>query len=137
MFLLDTNVISELRRAKPHGAVVKWFANTPQQQQWIAAISFGEIQTGIERARITVPLKADEIERWADEIMATASVLAADAPIFRLHTKLMIGKTMDLYEDAMIAATAIRHNLIVVTRNTADFDPFPVRTFNPFLGGSK
>ena len=100
----------------------------------MAAISFGEIQAGISRSRRTDPAKADEIEVWANELMETANIISADAATYRLHAQLMSGRSGDIYEDAMIAATAIQHRLTLATRNVRDFEQFAVETFNPFKG---
>ena len=64
MYLLDTNVISELRRPKPHGAVLAWFASTGQARLYVSAVSVGEIQLGVERCRAQDPKKAHDIEAW-------------------------------------------------------------------------
>ena len=76
--------------------------------------------------------KAAEIEQWADLVAASYNVLSMDAASFRHWAKLMHRRSDTLYEDAMIAATAIRHQLKVVTRNVVDFSDFGVELFNPF-----
>lgn len=132
MYLLDTNIISELRRPRPHGAVRAWFASLEPAAATISAVSAGEIQEGIERTRTTDPMKALEIEAWLVEYLSSITVLPLDADIFRNWARLMPKKQWHLGFDAMIAATAIRHGLIVATRNSGDFQHFPVQLFNPF-----
>ena len=132
MYLLDTNVISELRRLKPHGAVLAWLQSVADSDLHISAVSLGEIQAGIELTRDQDAAKAAEIEQWADLMAGSYNVLPMDAATFRLWAKLMHRRSDTLYEDAMIAATAIRHQLKVVTRNVADFAAFGVELFNPF-----
>jgi predicted nucleic acid-binding protein len=132
MYLLDTNVISELRRPRPHGAVLTWIESAADIDLHISAVSLGEIQSGIEITRDQDEVKASEIERWADLIAASYTVLPMDADTFRIWARLMHHRSDTLYEDAMIAATAIRHRLTVVTRNVADFVDFGVELFNPF-----
>ena len=70
MFLLDTNVISETRRNKPHGAVLAWLRQAPSEGLYLSAISFGEIQRGIELTRALDPVKADAIEAWHRSFVA-------------------------------------------------------------------
>ncbi|HEY4891646.1 MAG TPA: type II toxin-antitoxin system VapC family toxin [Reyranella sp.] len=132
MYLLDTNVVSELRRARPHGAVLAWLRSVDHRVLRVSAVSLGEIQAGIELTRDHDPGRAAEIERWADEVARTYEVLAMDTPIYRTWARLMHGKSDTLADDARIAATALVHNLIVVTRNVRDFQPFGVPTLNPF-----
>ena len=132
MYLLDTNVISELRRPRPHGAVVAWLESVADADLHLSAVTLGEIQAGIELARDQEAAKADEIERWADQVAASYNVLPMDAETFRIWARLMHRRSDTLYEDAMIAATAKRHKLTVVTRNVRDFAPFDVALFNPF-----
>lgn len=134
MYLLDTNVISELRRPRPHGAVLSWLRETDDANLHISAVSLGEIQAGIELTRDQDPIKAAEIEMWADLVAASHNILPMDAQIFRLWARLMHHKSDTVYEDAMIAATALAHNLTVVTRNVRDFVRFDAPTFNPFVG---
>ena len=132
MFLLDTNVISELRRAKPHGAVLSWLRAAPEQDLHLSAVSLGEIQAGIELTREQDPTKADALESWVEQVAASYNVLPMDAETFRIWARLMHRRSNTLYEDAMIAATAKRHQLTVVTRNVGDFAHFGVALFNPF-----
>ncbi|HWT17595.1 MAG TPA: type II toxin-antitoxin system VapC family toxin [Variovorax sp.] len=132
MYLLDTNVISELRRPRPHGAVVAWLAPIADSDLYLSAVTLGEIQAGIELTRDQDAVKADEIEKWAALLGASYNVLPMDAETFRLWAKLMHRSSNTLYEDAMIAATARQHALTVVTRNVNDFAGFGVQVFNPF-----
>jgi toxin FitB len=132
MYLLDTNVVSELRRPRPHGAVLAWIESTADADLHISAVTLGEIQAGIEITRNQDAEKARAIEQWADQVAATYNVLPMDAQTFRLWARLMHRRSDTLYEDAMIAATARQHELTVVTRNTGDFKPFGVKLLNPF-----
>ena len=132
MFLLDTNIVSELRKIRPHGAVVAWIESVADADLHLSAVTLGEIQAGIEITRDQDVIKAAEIEAWADQAAATYNVLPIDAATFRVCAKLMHRQSNTVYEDAMIAATAIAHKLTVVTRNTRDFERFNVPLFNPF-----
>ncbi|MFG0787323.1 type II toxin-antitoxin system VapC family toxin [Delftia tsuruhatensis] len=132
MYLLDTNIISELRRPRPHGAVLAWLQALPEPELHLSAVSLGEIQAGIELTRQQDAEKAREIERWADLVSASYNVLPMDAESFRIWARLMHGRSDALYEDAMIAATAIRHRLVEATRNIRDFADFGVALVNPF-----
>lgn len=132
MYLLDTNIVSELRRPRPHGAVVAWLRDVRNEDLHISAVTIGEIQAGVEITREHDEAKAAEIEAWLEQFAQTHNVIAMDATAFRSWARLMHRKADDLIEDAMIAATAAIHNLIVVTRNVRDFEGFNVLTLNPF-----
>jgi predicted nucleic acid-binding protein len=132
VYLLDTNVVSELRRPKPRGAVVVWLETIDDADLSISAVTIGEIQAGVENIREQDVGKAAEIETWLARIVETHNVLPMDARAFRCWARLMHRRSNDLIEDAMIAATAEVNNLIVATRNVKDFAPFGARTFNPF-----
>jgi toxin FitB len=132
MYLLDTNVVSELRRARPHGAVLAWVESVRDEDLHVSAVTIGEIQSGIEITREQDEAKAAAIEAWLEQVAGTYNVLSIDARIFRAWARLMHRRTDALIEDAMIAATAAVHHLTVVTRNVRDFRGFGVPTLNPF-----
>lgn len=132
MYLLDTNIISELRRPKPHGSVIQWIEAVDDSDLHLSAVTIGEIQAGIERARETDPAKAESIQLWLDQIAQSYNILPMNAAAFRLWARLMHRRSDTLYEDAMIAATASIHNLTIVTRNIADFTSFGLPLINPF-----
>lgn len=132
MYLLDTNVVSELRRARPHGAVLAWLRQVRDEDLHISAVTIGEIQSGIEITREQDQAKASEIETWLEQVAESYNVLNMDARTFRVWARLMHRRTDDLVEDAMIAATAAIHRLTIATRNVRDFEGFGVPTFNPF-----
>ena len=133
MFLLDTNVISELRKPRPHGAVLQWYGTVSLNQIAIPAVVIAELQAGAERTRRQDPAKSLELELWIDQMMLKIPILPMDGAIFREWARLMVGKSDDLSEDAMIAATARIRQLTVVTRNEKDFAHFGVPVLNPFL----
>ena len=81
MFLLDTNVVSELRRVRPHGAVVAWLNSVSKTNLRICALTLGEIQRGVEMTRARDPAKAREIEIWADKLENSFAVIPADAAV--------------------------------------------------------
>ena len=132
MYLLDTNIISETRRQRPHGAVMGWLAAAHPATLRISAISAGEIQSGIELTRRRDTAKAHELDEWLDEVLNRYEVISMDARTFRVWSKLKLGRSQTLYDDAMIAAAAIVHQLTIVTRNVRDFESFDVPTFDPF-----
>ncbi len=131
-YLLDTNIISELRKSRPHGAVVAWIKEIPEPALFVAAITIGEIQAGIEITRGRDRVKAEEIETWLNQLVEAQQVIPADAAIFRRWARLMHGRPDHHLEDALIAATALDHDLTIATRNTKDFMSFGVRLVNPF-----
>ena len=132
MFLLDTNVVSELRKRKPHQGVIAWIQAAPEESLFISAVTVGEIQAGIEITRTQDASKATEIEDWLDAVAESYSVLPADAPVFRRWAQLMHRQPDHHLEDALIAATALVRGLTVVTRNVHDFEPFGVSLIDPF-----
>lgn len=131
-YLLDTNVVSELRKRRPHGGVVAWLESVDDAQLYLSAVTLGEIQAGIELTREQDPDKAKEIEAWLELVAGAYNVLPMNAVTFRAWARLMHRKSDTLYEDAMIAATAIVHGLTVATRNEADFQALGLVVFNPF-----
>jgi predicted nucleic acid-binding protein len=132
VYLLDTNVVSELRKPRPHAAVVRWIGSVEDHTLHLATVTLGEIQAGIELTREQDPGKAGEIEAWLELLSASLNVLTMDGAAFRCWAKLMHRQSDTLYEDAMIAAVAKVNGLTVVTRNVRDFTGFGVPVLNPF-----
>jgi predicted nucleic acid-binding protein len=76
MYLLDTNVVSELRRPRPHGGVVAWLHTVPDSDLYVSAVTIGDIQAGIELTREQAPEKAAEIESWLEQVAQSFNVLS-------------------------------------------------------------
>ena len=132
MYLLDTNIVSELRKPKPHGGVIAWVAAQEASTLFVSAMTIAEIQRGIELTRAQDAPKATQLEEWLDELLVTGQVLALDAAVCREWARMLHGKSDTLIEDAFIAATAKVHGLEVVSRNVRDFKALGVKTLNPF-----
>ena len=82
-YLLDTNVVSELRKPRPHGAVLAWLQSLEDADLYLSAVTLGEIQAGIELTREQDKGKADEIEAWLGSVSEAYNVLPMDAAVFR------------------------------------------------------
>lgn len=132
MYLMDTNVVSELRKTRPHGGLLAWLTDVPENSVQISAVTLGELQAGVEHTRRQDLAKAAEIEAWLDRVAGWERILPMDGRIFREWARLMAGSPAQLAQDAMIAATARVHGLTVVTRNVRDFKSFDVPVLNPF-----
>lgn len=132
MFLLDTSIVSELRKSKPHGGVMAWYDALRPEEISLPAIVIGEIALGIEVIRPREPRRAAELTRWLDSLDSGFAILPATSAIYRVWGQLMHKRQQQLSNDALIAATALYHGLTVATRNVADFTPFGVLVTNPF-----
>lgn len=135
MYRLDTNVVLELPRPRPHKAVPNWIMEVPADRIFLSAVTVGEIQAGIEITREQDAAKTRELESWLDQVVASYGVLSMDVAAFREWARLKHRKSDTLIEDAMIAATAKVHGLTVATRNVRDFKALGVALFNPFGSG--
>jgi len=135
-YLLDTNIVSELRKRKPHGAVLAWMDTLRPEQISLSAVTIGDLQAGAELTRKIDPAKAAEIENWLTVTEGTFPVIPMDSACFREWARLKAGKSSELIEEAMIVATARVHGLDVATRNEKDFGQFQVTVFNPFGFGA-
>jgi len=131
-FLLDTNIVSETRRPRPHGGVMAWLASVSDDDIFVPAVVIGELQTGVEELRRNDPSRAAAIEFWIDGLGARLNILPADQAVFRQWARLMNRRSRAHEADGLIAATAQVHALTVATRNISDFADFGVATFNPF-----
>jgi predicted nucleic acid-binding protein len=132
MYLLDTNIVSETRKPRPHPAVLEWIRSVSKSEMFLAAVTLGELQKGVEITRRQDMQKAAEIGEWIDRLASAYEILPADEPIFREWARLMRGRSNPKWEDGLIAATARIHRLVVATRNVRDFEGFGVEAFNPF-----
>lgn len=132
MYLLDTNVVSELRKLKPHGAVVAWMSKVSDTSIALSAVTIGEIQAGIEISREQDKEKAKQLENWLNQVESVYNVIPLNVQIFRRWGKIMHRQSNTILEDGLIAATAIENNLTVVTRDEKDFKRLKVNVLNPF-----
>lgn len=133
MILLDTNVISELRKPRPHGAVLAWYQQIPSASLYLSSVTIYELQAGAERTRVADRTKAAELDRWISGLEKRFAVLAFNAIEARVTAALMRNISLEHLEDAMIAATALASGFTVATRNTKDFERFGIAMVNPFL----
>jgi toxin FitB len=132
-FLLDTNIISEIRKPRPHGAVLAWFMAHQSASFATPAVALFELQMGAEKLRAQDPDRAAAFDLWVGRIAAGSNVLPLDAAAAREAARLLSKSSMALMADAMIAAIARVNGLTVATRNTRDFERFAVPLVNPFL----
>lgn len=136
MFLLDTNVVSELRRGhRADSGVTDWFdARTPDELS-LSVITVGEIRQGIEQLRRREPAQADALDRWAHGLVQFYEdrLLYVDGDVAEEWGRLRATRSLPVV-DALLAATARVHNLTLVTRNVRDFVGTGARLLNPFTG---
>lgn len=137
MYLLDTNVISELRQGKPRqsGAVRVWAAGVPAGQLYLSAICILELEKGVMLLERRTPPQGSALRAW----------LGATVRAFEGRVLPFTGNTAALCaalhipdprpeRDAMIAASALEHRLTLVTRNTSDFANMGLHVLDPFAG---
>ena len=132
MYLLDTNVVSELRKPRPDQAVLNWLKSVPDADLFLPAVVLGELQRGVEQLRARDPERAALVEQWVDQLASSYEVVAMDARVFREWARLVERRPGQLVVDAMIAATAAVHGLTVVSRNVRDFERLGASVLNPF-----
>ena len=133
MILLDTVVLSELRKTKPDTNVQTYLKAQAEGTTFLSALSIGEMEAGIERQRHLNPPFADELAQWlvALELQFSQYILPLTPAIAKLWGRLCV-QTGNKGIVNLIAATALCHNLAIVTRNTKHFEPTGVRVLNPF-----
>jgi len=135
MQLLDTNVVSELRKSNCHPKVQAWAAAQPTDRLYISAITVLEIQRGISQvSRRGDEAQAAALNRWLEDMLLPAfagRILPVDHEVARRAALLPWADARD-YRDPLIAATALLNDATVVTRNTRDFESSGVRLTNPW-----
>lgn len=132
-YLLDTNVVSELRRARPDPAVVRWFDDARSGELFLSVLTVGEIRLGVLRLRERDPRQAEAIGAWLDGLEAgyAGRILPVDAAVARRSAELTTARPLPVV-DALIAATAVEHGAVLVTRSTADLAGVDVPMIDPF-----
>jgi predicted nucleic acid-binding protein len=132
-YLLDTNVVSEVRKRRPDPRVLEWFDRTSGTELFLSVLVLGEIRQGVERRRRTDPRVAISLDEWLSELHRTFAdrVLPITAEIADQWGELNVPDPVPTV-DGLLAATALVHGLILVTRNTADVARTGVVTLDPF-----
>lgn len=135
-FLLDTNVISEIRkRERAHPNVVRWVAGAPAREMGTSVVVLAEIRRGIELKRRGDPKQAEALDRWFSQMRARLGdrVLPIDEPIAEAWAMMSVPDPLPLI-DGLLAATARVHGMTLVTRNVDDVARTGVSIVNPFAG---
>ena len=133
-FLLDTNIISEIRkRDRAHPNIVRWVARTPVEEIGTSVLVLAEIRRGIELKRRSDPEQAKSLDRWFSQMRTGLRdrVLPIDEPVAEAWALLGIPNPLPLI-DGLLAATAKVHGLTLVTRNVADIAVAGVSLLDPF-----
>lgn len=132
-FLLDTNVVSELRKRRADQQVRKWFAGVAGCELFLSVLVLGEIRQGIERLRQRDPVAADGLDGWLAELEQGYSdrVLPVTAAVADRWGRLNVPDPLPTV-DGLLAATALVHGMVLVTRNVTDVKSTGVATLNPF-----
>ena len=134
MYLLDTVVISELRKRQPAPAVVRWLSQRVESELFLSVLTIGEIQRGIVGKRQDDPAFADALSAWLDALLRNYGdrILPVSIEVARLRGDLS-WRAKHNGADVLIAATALSRGLMVVTRNVRHFEPLGVKVLNPFV----
>lgn len=138
MFLLDTNVVSELRKAKSGKAdkgVIAWAESTPAIDFYVSAITILELEIGVLLIQRRDPEQGIVLRRWLDQQILPAfanRIISVDTAVAQRCAKLHVPDPC-AERDALIAASALVHGLAVVTRNVEDFNSTGVEVINPWI----
>lgn len=134
MFLLDTNIVSELRKgSRANRQVGSWFAEIDDSELFLSVLVIGELRQGVERARQRDAARAEHIDRWLQKLVDdyASRLLPVDARVAELWGRLNVPDPISTV-DGLLAATAIVHDLTLVTRNVKDVARTGARLLNPF-----
>lgn len=133
-FLIDTNIISEVRKGdRCDRAVAAWWAGVAEEDLWLSTLVLGEIRKGVELARRRDPAKASALEAWLGEVASGFAdrVLAIDGAVAEEWGRISAIRPVPVI-GALLAATAKANDLTLVTRNEADVAGLGVEVLNPF-----
>ena len=132
-YLIDTNIISELRRPKRSLPVVRWFGSVEVESLYLSVLTLGKLRCGVESLRLKDTTAATALDRWLAGIRSEFAdrILAVDDAVAEQWGRLSLGQPIPSI-DGLLAATALVHQLTIVTRNTADFERSGVACLNPF-----
>jgi len=134
MYLLDTCVLSELRKGKRADATVRaWFAQTPEEAHVVSVVVVGELRRGVELKRRRDPEAGAALDAWLHRTVAEFGdrILGIDALVADAWGRLGVPDPIPV-SDGLIAATALVHDLVLVTRNTRDFQRTGARLLDPW-----
>ncbi|MFQ5954009.1 MAG: type II toxin-antitoxin system VapC family toxin [Kiloniellales bacterium] len=133
-FLIDTNVVSETRKRVPDAQVLAWLQQVDQKDLFISVLTIGELTKGVAKRGHTDPRAAAALEHWVRGIERLFSdhVIPIDSEIAAAWGRLDADTPLPVV-DALLAATAKVHGLVLVTRNVKDFEQTQVRTINPWV----
>jgi toxin FitB len=137
-FLLDTNVVSEIRKQAPDAGVAEWFASTAADRLFLSVLVVGEIRQGIERLARRDPAQAEIFEHWLSELIGRYGnrLVPITERIAQVWGRLNVPDPVPAV-DGLMAATALVHDWTLVTRNVNDVSSTGVRILNPFSAGSE
>jgi len=121
MWLLDTNIVSELAKPRPSQRVEAWIRSAAPEALFLSVVTLGKVQAGIEQLRERDAARAAAIEAWLDQSADTHNIVNLDGAALRVWARLMHRQPDSLCKDALIAATALTHNYCVVTGDVKDF----------------
>jgi len=134
-YLLDTNVVSELRRKRPAPAVIRWFESVRSDELFLSVLVVGELRRGVELLRRKDGPAAELIDGWLDELSTRFRdrILPVSSAVADRWGRLGVHDPLPAV-DALMAATAHVHGLTLVTRNVGDFERTGVPLLDPFAG---
>jgi predicted nucleic acid-binding protein len=132
-FLLDTNVVSEIRKKKPHPSVSRWFSSVPESELFLSVLVIGEIRQGVDRLARRDAAQAEAFESWLAQLVAVYEdrIVPITTDVAETWGRLNVPDPVPVV-DGLLAATALVRGWTLVTRNTADVESTGVRLFNPF-----
>ena len=137
-YLLDTNIISEIRKGpRCHPNVAAWYSNLEEESLYLSVLVLGEVRKGIEGLRGRDAWKANELDLWLEQLQTSfqSQILPVDIAISQEWGRFSSLHTVPIV-DGLLAATATAHGLVLVTRNTRDFADFGIQLINPFETGN-